>query len=308
MADTDKALAGINRINILEAQDFLKRATRYKALVNRKYEGTVRGHGDQVGVQTVGRINWSPYSRGQTLLRQVPTRTHQSMRIDRAMYMNAVNDDVDDKQEMPKSRAFFVERSMYSLGQDVDRIISTMYTDVANANAIGTDASPITITRHNVYEAINSLLYHLLGSDVSEEMAMGISCLVPLFVEQMLQLDVRYTGGGNDGNNKAYAAAASGEGRDQLASGMPPKRVGGMNVMWSNNCPKVGVNYKIIAAHTDATSYAEQMTKFGWHEPSETFMGGYKGLYVSGMHTFEPKAMAVMTVAPPAASESFLVS
>ena len=306
MADSDKSLAAINRVNMVEAQDWLKRAVRYKAMVNRKYEGEISNHGDQVTVPTVGRIDWSLYSRGQTLARQRPAITRQSMRIDHAWYMNAVNDEIDHKQEMPKTRGLFVERAMYSLGQNIDRLISQMYVDVANGNAIGTDAAPITLTQHNVYQYINALLWRLIGADIADDMLNEIYCVASPFVLQLLQLDPRYVGGSSDANNKAFGAVATDAGRSQLASGFPPNTVGGMHVTWSNNAPKVGNNFKIIAAHMDATSYAEQLLRFEAHDPSETFLGGYKGLYVSGMHTFEPKAMAVLTVAPPAGA--YLVS
>ena len=281
-----------------EAQDFLRRPERYKAMVNRKFEGPISNHGDQVTVTTIGRIDWSLYSRNQTLQRQKPAITKQSMRIDHAWYMNVVNDAIDHKQEMPKTREVFVERAMYSLGQNIDRQISQMYVDVANGNTIGTDAAPVGLTRGNVYDYVNALLWRLVGADVPEDMLAEIYCVVPPFVLQLLQLDPRYTGGTN-------TSAATAEGRMQLASGFPPNTVGGLKVTWSNNAPKVGDNYKCIAAHMDATSYAEQLLRMEYHEPSETFLGGYKGLYVSGMHTFEPKAMAVMTVAPPV--DPFLV-
>lgn len=299
MADSDKALAAINRVNILEAQDFLRRSTRYKMLVNRKYEGDIRNHGDQVTVTTIGRVDWNLYSRGQTLARQSPPISKQNMRIDHAWYMNVVNDDLDHQQEMPKTRDVFMERSMYSLNQNIDRLISGMYVDVANDNTIGSDSSPITLSETNAYQAFNAMLWHLIGADVPDDMLADIYCVGPPFALQLLQLDKRYTGGGDGG-------AATDAGRAQLASGFPPNTVGGMRVTWSNNCPKVGNNYKIIAAHMDATSYAEQMLKYEYHEPSETFLGGYKGLYASGMHTFEPKAMVVMTVSPP--TGNFLVS
>lgn len=291
MADTDLARATIGRIEIKEARDFLRRNTRYKRLVNREYEREIRGYGDQVEVPTFGEIEWRTYARGQTLSRDALAAAWQNMTIDIAWYMNVGNDDIDHKQQMPKARDSFVDRAMYALGQNCDRQISQMYVDVANGNTIGSDASPFGVTQANAYDMVTALLGKLMKSDVSEEQLGMIGCVGPAFLLRYLHMDPRNIGSATYGGN-----TEAGMEQMRRARAMLDSNAGGMDVMWSNNAPKVGNNWKVIAAHLDAHTWAEQLMKFEWHNPSETFVGGYKGLFVAGQQTFEPKAMAVATI------------
>jgi len=73
-------------------------------------------------------------------------------------------------------------------------------------------------------------------------------------------------------------------------------RAAGFDVLKSNNVPNTnGALYKIIAGHSIAWSYAEQVNQVEAYRPERRFADAVKGLHLYGGKTVRPTALAVLT-------------
>jgi len=69
----------------------------------------------------------------------------------------------------------------------------------------------------------------------------------------------------------------------------------GFTILKSNNVPNTaGAQYKIIAGHSVATSYVEQILDLQAYKPESRFGDAVKGLHVYGAKAVRPAALAML--------------
>jgi hypothetical protein len=87
------------------------------------------------------------------------------------------------------------------------------------------------------------------------------------------------------GSRRSDAVLANGEVGDAA----------GFTILKSNNVPNTsGTKYKIIAGHSVATTYAEQIVDLHTYKPEKRFGDAVKGLHVYGAKVVQPNALAML--------------
>lgn len=273
-------------------------------VVNTDYEGEIANAGDTVQISSIGRVSVNPYTRNEPITApEVLSGYQRTLKVDQAQYFNFMVDDIDAAQQKPKVLREASQEAAYSLRDVADQYIAGLYVDAART--IGSDADPVTV----------------VPSDPASEERAAYEVLVDLAT----MLDEKYTdangieqgGVPDDGRFCVVSPSFYGKLRkddrfvDASASGttmtLRNGQVGdaaGFRVLKSNNVPKVAgdgsatfSNEKIIAGHSMAWTYAEQINKTEGYRPPDHFSDALKGLHLYGAKVVRPYALAVLSSA-----------
>lgn len=259
------------------------------AVINRDYEGEIRSYGDTVKINNIGRISVGDYTKN-TDMDDPETLTDETrtLVIDQAKYFNFQVDDVDKIQQNPKLMDEAMREAAYALRNAADQFIASHYTDAYHQ--IGNDATPVEPTKNDAYEYLVDLSVKLDEADIPEQ---GRFVIVPPWYEGLMLKDDRFV--------KTGSLPAE----DRLVNGVIG-RAAGFLVLKSNNVPKVAAgqgvveNYKIIAGHNIAWSFAEQVNQVEAYRPEKRFADAVKGLHLYGAKVIKSEALAVLSAKRPA--------
>ncbi|WP_100488561.1 phage capsid protein [Sporolactobacillus pectinivorans] len=258
-------------------------------VVNRDYEGEISAQGDTVNIQEIGDVTIGDYTKNTNMSdpETLDGDTRQLV-ITQSKFFNFQVDDVDKAQQNPKVMDAAMQKAGYGLRNVADKFIASHYTDASNT--IGTDAAPSSVDKTTAYEALVDLSTKLDEADVPEQ---GRYVVIPPWYEGLLLKDDRFVKSGD--MNSAI----------RLLNGQVGQAAG-FSILKSNNAPHIpagsGVldNYKIIAGHAMALSFAEQINSVEAYRPEKRFADAVKGLHMYGCKTVHPEALAVLSAARPA--------
>lgn len=250
-------------------------------VINRDYEGEITAKGDSVKINTIGDVTVRDYTRNTNI--EAPETlddASQTLLIDQAKYFNFAIDDLDKAQQTPKVIAEATLRASYGLKDAQDTYIASLYTDIASANFIGSDASPTSLTTAaSAYDNLVALGVLLDESDVPSDERFVI---VPPWMEGLMLKDERFVSFGTGGNTETRTNGAIG-------------RAAGFDIFKSNNIPNVsGAKYKVVAGHRMGWSLAEQIVDVEGFRPEARFADAVKGLHVYGAKVVRPTALACL--------------
>jgi hypothetical protein len=250
-------------------------------VVNREYEGEIRERGDSVKINSVGDITIKDHERNTDIEGAEELNDgSQMLVIDQGKYFNFGIDDVDKAQTNANVMGEAMKRAGYGLRDKSDQFVASSHVLVPASNLIGTDAAPIVPTKETAYEYLVDLNTKLDEANVPTEERF---CVVPPWFEGLLLKDGR------------FVAAGTSKTDETLRNGMIG-RAAGFDILKSNNTPNTaGTLYKIIAGHSIAYSYAEQIVKVEGYRPEKRFSDAIKGLHCYGGRLVRPYAWAVAT-------------
>lgn len=261
----------------------LKKSLVYgqEGVVNRNYEGEIQSYGDTVKINSIGSVTIGDYTKNDTIGEpEVLTDAQRTLVIDQSKYFHFMVDDIDQAQQNPKVMQQAMAEAAYALRNTADLFIANrMVQDALAENMIGDDTTPVVPTKSDAYEYLVDLSVKLDEANVPEE---GRWVIVPPWYHGLMLKDDRFT-----------HATTSGDGviRNAVVG-----RAAGFTVLKSNNVPNTeGTNYKIIAGHAMAFSYAEQVNQVEAYRPEKRFADAVKGLHLYGGKVIRPEALAVMT-------------
>ena len=255
-------------------------------VINRDYEGEIRAYGDTVKINNIGRISVGDYKKN-TNMPDPETLTDETrlLAITEAKYFNFQVDDIDKIQQHPKLMDEAMREAAYALRNAADQFIASHY--VGAAHTIGNDTTPVEPTKNNAYEYLVDLSVKLDEADVPDQ---GRFVIVPPWYEGLMLKDDRFI--------KTGSLPAE----ERLMNGVIGKAAGFV-VLKSNNVPKVtgaNENYKIIAGHPMAWSFAEQVNQVEAYRPEKRFADAVKGLHLYGAKVVRSEALAVLSAKRPA--------
>lgn len=251
-------------------------------IVNRRYEGMIRQRGDTVSIQTVSDPTIRTHTRGTNIA--APEAGHgasQVLRISEEKYFNITIPDIDRVQADPGLFEEYTGRGGYGLAKTMDSFIaSTLAAGVASANELGSTATPLVPTADTAYEYLVDLDTLLSENDVPEE---GRYSVVPHWFHGLLRKDDRFVSFGTAPNQ-------------QVLRGRPVGEAANLTVYRSNQVPNTaGVDYRIIAGHAEACTFAEQMTATPEaYRPELRFEDAIKELHAYGARVTRPYSIAVL--------------
>ena len=250
-------------------------------VINRDYEGEIQEKGDTVKIHSIGAVTVDNYVKNRDM-NPVETLNDAEtlLRITEQKYFHFQVDDVDKIQQYPQMMDAAMREAAYALRNVADQYIAGLYTDVAAGNVIGDDPNPIIPAKTDAYEYLVDLSVVLDDNDVPE---VGRWVIVPPWFEGLMLKDDRFVKSGTEGSEQRLLNGYIG-------------RAAGFDVLKSNNVPNTnGALYKIIAGHSIAWSYAEQVNQVEAYRPERRFADAVKGLHLYGGKTVRPTALAVLT-------------
>lgn len=250
-------------------------------VVNRDYEGDIREAGNTVKIASISDVAIGDYIKNNDIDDPaVLTDTELTLTIDQAKYFNFYVDRIDRAQQNVNVLDHAMRRSAWKLRDAADSFIATaMETAVSGPNTIGTTGTPRVPTKDDAYEYLVDLGTML---DESNTPIDGRFVIVPAWFHGLLLKDDRFVNAGTMGSDRRLANGAVGE-------------AAGFDILKSNNVPnESGTKFKIIAGHSVATSYVEQILDLHTFKPEKRFGDAVKGLHVYGAKVVEPSALAML--------------
>jgi N4-gp56 family major capsid protein len=258
-------------------------------MVNRDYEGQIRGSGDRVKINSIGRVTVFDYARNTDMpAPEVLTDAQRELIINQSKGFNFLIDDIDKAQTQPKVMAEATREAAYALADVADRYVAGLYVD-AGTN-IGSTVAPETLT--GPAEAYELLVELAVALDEKSIPSANRQLVVPPWFHGQLQLDDRFVKAGTANSDAALRNGVVGE-------------AAGFTIVKSNNVPTAtdataGTSFKIQASTPQARSYAEQVVETEAYRPERRFADALKGLHVYGGKVVRPEALAVAHVKRPA--------
>ena len=239
-------------------------------LVNRDYEGQIRNQGDKVNINTLSDVAIKTYTPNSDIASPDDlTTTKQQLEITEADYFNIQLDDVDRVQAAGELMDTAMRNVAYKMNDRTDSfILGKIASGVASGNIIGTTASPVQVTKNNIYESIIEMRTKLDKANVPTS---GRTIIIPPEIYALLLQDERFV--------KSDAVA----GQNVLVNGLVG-RVAGFDVFESNNVVYDTNNkfWKVTAQVRTATTFAEQIVKTEAYRMEKRFSDAVKGLHVYG--------------------------
>lgn len=254
-------------------------------VTNRDYEGDIAQFGDTVHIGTLTDPTIADYTKNVTVIDpETLTTTDQTLLIDQSKYFAFEVDDVDMRQARDGGQLLTraATRSASGLASLADVFLATdMTTNAGSVLTAGTASTP-----DEAYLVVLGLRLALDNNDVPED---GRFLVVsPNFYALILQ-DARFIDASQYGSNEPIRNAEVG-------------RILGFSVMVSNNIPEgtaataPAVSNFVVAGHSMATTFAEQINKTEAYRPDNSFSDAIKGLHLYGAEVVRPEALAVMDV------------
>jgi hypothetical protein len=121
--------------------------TIYPLITNTDYEGEIKNEGDRVRIRTSGKISFSTYTKGMTLVAQDLTPTSEDLIIDQQKYFKFVVDDIDKLQNDVDTMNAYAENAKMDMSELIDTdILLYGRKNVFGLNAVGTDYSTGTVS------------------------------------------------------------------------------------------------------------------------------------------------------------------
>lgn len=248
---------------------------------NRDYEGEVREAGSTVKIASIGDVSIGDYVKNTDIADpEILTDSEQSLLIDQSKYFNFYVDSVDRAQQNVNVMDEAMRRSAWALREEADTFLAgVMAAAITAGNTIGSDAVPETPSKDNAYEHLVDLGVLL---DEANAPIDGRFVIVPAWFHGLLLKDDRFV---KTGSVRSDAARANGE----------VGEAAGFKILKSNNVPNTaGEKYKIIAGHSVATAYVEQIVDLQTYKPEKRFGDAVKGLHVYGAKVVRPTALACL--------------
>lgn len=250
-------------------------------ICNRDYEGVIREAGNTVKIASIGDVTIDDYTKDTDIADpESLTDEETTLVIDQAKYFNFYVDSVDRAQQNVNVLDEAMRRSAWKLRDHADTFIaSTLEGAVPGGNKIGSVATPKVPTKDDAYEYLVDLGVLLDEASVPTD---GRFVVVPAWFHGLLLKDDRFVRSGTMPGERRLQNGEVGE-------------AAGFAILKSNNVPNTaGAKYKIMAGHSMACCYVEQIVDVQTYKPEKRFGDAVKGLHVYGAKVVRPECLAML--------------
>lgn len=251
-----------------------------EGIINRNYEGEVKGYGSTVKINGLDGITVGKYTKNSDInAPEVLSDNTRELVVDQANYFNFLIDDVDKAQQNPKLMSSAMVEASFALKQEADKYIAKEIA-TATTKSITRDIT----TPAEAYDVLVDLSVMLDEANVPEQ---GRFVVIPPFFEGMIKKDERFVGVGDATDASIKLNGLVG-------------RVAGFNLIKANTVYVDSSKYHIVAGHSMATTYADQINEVEAYRPEKRFADAVKGLYTYGLKVVRPEALVKLVTARPA--------
>ena len=250
-------------------------------VINRDYEGEIRGAGSSVKIHNLGAVTISDYTKNTDLSApETLTDAETILSIDQSRSFNMQIDDVDQAQQVPKVMEGAMREAAYALANDLDSYLAGLHAGVGITTGFGDDTTPIVPSSTTAYEYLADAYTALDEANCPPQ---GRWVIVPPWYHGLLRKDARFVSYGTDRNRAVLQNGVIGE-------------AAGFNVLVSNNVDNTaGAKYKVMFGHPSAWTLAMQIEKVEAYRPPLRFADAVKGLNVYGAKIVRSGIIGTMT-------------
>jgi len=250
--------------------------------VNRNYEGEIKNSGDTVHIRTFGDVTVKDYS-GSITYDELTSPT-DTLLIDQKKYFAFKVDDISKAQANIDIMSGYLERAKIAIDLAKDSFLLGKHVDVPAANIVGSDATPIALTKDNIYTNFVALAKALKKADATAKGQTPWIVINPDIEALLIQAP------------EFIQANATGD--KTLKEGSIGK-IAGLEVLVCTNFTATAGKYYALAGTNDAVTFASQVVEIESLRLHDSFDTAVRGLYVYGAKTVLPEALAklVCTIA-----------
>lgn len=254
-------------------------------VINRRYEGEIQQQGNTVKITSIGPVTVSSYTKNTDLGTPETLNTAQQVLVvDQQDSFHFYIDDIDAAQVAGNLMDEAMYEAAFSINNQADSYLATIMAAGA-AGTIGDSTNPIA-TLGTAGEAYKYLVQVNTKLNETNTPSVGRFVVVPPWFHGQLLLDERFVGVGSGLSDAA------------LRNGMVG-RAAGLDILMANTVVSSGTNYQIVAGHSMATTYAEQIVQVVGYSPEKRFGDAMKGLHVYGAKVIRPSQLVNLYAAKP---------
>ena len=254
-------------------------------VINRDYEGDVKGKGDTVRITAHGPITIDNYDKSTGLSDpEELDDASTTLEITQAKSFNFRIEDVDKAQMNVKLMESATRDAAYRLAEVADEYIAGIMAAQAGS-AVGADGSDKIFdgTTDLVSEELLEVKQKLDEANVPFE---GRWVIIPPWVTKWLLQE--------DAVNLPTWSAVEGVMKNGQIG-----RLYGFDILQSNNVPNTaGDHYKVLAGVSRATTFADSVNETEAYRPDKFFADALRGLHCYGAKVIDPECLCVLTCAP----------
>jgi len=254
-------------------------------VINRDYEGDVKGKGDTVRITAHGPITIDNYDRSGGL--NDPEELDDAsttLEITQAKYFNFRIDDIDKAQMNVALMESATRDAAYQLADVADQYIAGIMAAQAG-NAVGSDGADKVFdgTTNFVTEELLEVKQKLDEANAPTEGRFVV--IPPWVVKWLLQEDAIV--------NPSWSGVEGVMLNGEIA------KLFGFSILQSNNVPNDGGDhYKVVAGVARATTFADSVNETEAYRPDKFFADALRGLHCYGAKVVDPECLCVLTCAP----------
>lgn len=243
--------------------------------VNRDYEGDIKNSGDTVNIRSFGNVTVKSYTG--SIDYDNLTSPLQSLLIDQKKYFAFKVDDVSKAQTNIDIMAGYLERAKISIDLAKDTFLLAKHADVPAGNTVGTEGTPIALTKDNVYTNFVAVAKALKKANAVSNGQKPWIVINP-DIEALLIQAPEFT--------RSTQVCD-----DTLREGSIGK-IAGLDVLVCTNLELTSSKYYVIAGTNNAITFASQVVEVECIRLQDSFDTAVRGLYVYGAKTVVPNALA----------------
>ena len=251
--------------------------------VNRNYEGEIKNQGDKVKIITPAEVSISTLgSSNITYSTLEPTST--SLVIDQKKFFAFKIDDVAQVQANTDIMEAHLKNAKKAIEEVQDSYLLAQHSYVDTNNVVGSESSPIALSKSTIYEQFVKLALCLKNSNAVSADRRPWVVINPTIESYLLQ-STEFINAHNVADETLREGAIG--------------RIAGMDVLVSTNLSATDGKYYVLAGTNDAITFASQLAKIESLRDKDSFSDLVRGLYLYGAKTVQPKALAKMIVTVP---------
>lgn len=279
--NTNSYAAFIPEIWSAKLNNMLEKECVMLQCVNRNYEGEIQNQGDKVRIITPATVGISTLGTDAIAYDEL-TPTSMDLVIDQKKFFAFKINDVAQVQANADIMEAHLTSAKNAIEEVQDAYLLSMHTNVEADNMVGSDESPITLSKEGIYEQFVNLARKLKDSNAIKTGKRPWVVINPL-VESYLLQSTEFIGANKVADETLREGAIG--------------RIAGMDVLVSTNLTPVDNKYYVLAGTNDAITFASQLSKIESLRDKDSFSDLVRGLYLYGAKTVQPKALAKMVVA-----------
>lgn len=244
-------------------------------VINRNYEGDIARAGDTVHITSFADPAVRDYTKNGSITWDLLTDSSQALVVDQSDYFAFKVDDIDKRQALPG----FIEETSAGAAHNLAREVDTYVSGLMAAAVPAANQSAATTVGAVEGDAYSLLVeFRTLLAKTNTPDAGRFVVVPPEFYGVLLQDDkfVRVDASGTDNG---------------LRNGLVG-RAAGFDIYESNTVPEAAGVFTVLAGHSIATTFANQISSVEGVRLQDTFGDGIKGLSLYGGKVIRPENLA----------------